>query len=454
MRNMRIVAAAGLGLAVALSGCSNFLDAPKAVADPNNPTAASINQLLVGVEANIFGQQEGPVAMLVCEWMQQCAGVNGRFVDQQGVYSVTNGSFDGSFQSVYTAGGLGQIKQVEALADKANDKLYKGVTEVLETMNMMFATDIWGDVPYSDAVGGSSTPKFDAQMTIYDNLLKLLDQAISDMNAGGTGPGDYDLVYNGDKTKWIEAAHTLKARIYLHRVEKLGNGEYAKALTEANLGISAPANDWKTVHSSATSERNMWAQFQTTSFGNDLVAGSTLVDIMNAQNDQRLPEYSAKNPNGAYGGYNVTTQATDVKDISPIIGSGRTNNESFSQPIITYDENQLIKAEATFVTAGSAAAAPFLNAVRARYGKTAIANPTLADIMTEKYIILYQNLESWNDYKRTCLPTMHPARGKTVIPGRLYYGQTEEQTNPNTPASSAQNLTTVRNANDPAACPP
>ena len=92
--------------------------------------------------------------------------------------------------------------------------------------------------------------------------------------------------------------------------------------------------------------------------------------------------------------------------------------------------------------------------MRARYGKTAIANPTLADIMTEKYIILYQNLESWNDYKRTCLPVMHPARGKTVIPGRLYYGQTEEQTNPNTPPSSQQNLATVRNANDPAACPP
>src|SRR5437588_11503109 len=126
MRIMRIVAA-GVGLTMAVAGCSNFLDSPKAVADPNNPTAANINQLFVGVEANIFGEQEGPVAMIVCEWMQQCAGVNGRFVDQQGVYSVSAGSFDGSFQSVYTGGGLGQIKQVETLA--ATDKLYKGITE-------------------------------------------------------------------------------------------------------------------------------------------------------------------------------------------------------------------------------------------------------------------------------------------------------------------------------------
>ena len=453
MRNMRIVAA-GLGLITAVAGCSNFLDSPKAVADPNNPTAASINQLFVGVEANIFGEQEGPVAMLVCEWMQQCAGVNGRFVDQQGVYSITNGSFDGSFQSVYTAGGLGQIKTVEGLADKASDKLYKGITEVLEAMNMLYAADIWGDVPYSDAVGTSTTPKFDPQMTIYDNLLKLLDQAIADMNAGGTGPGAYDLVYNGDKTKWTQAAHTLKARIYLHTEEKLGAGQYAKALAEANQGISTPANDWKTVHSTATSERNMWAQFQLTSFGNDLVAGSVLVDLMNAQGDPRLPQYFAKDPNGAYGGYDVTTQATAVNDISPIVGSGRTNDVTFSQPIITYDENQLIIAEATFEISGSAAAAPYLNAVRAEYGKPAILTPTLNDIMTEKYIDLYQNLEVWNDYKRTCLPVMHPARGKAVIPGRLYYGQTEEQTNPNTPSSDQQNLFTVRNANDPNACPP
>jgi hypothetical protein len=454
MHNMRIVVVAGLGLAITLGACSNFLDSPKAVADPNNPTAASINQLFVGVEANIFGQQEGPVAMIVCEWMQQCAGVNGRFVDQQGVYSISAGSFDGSFSSIYTAGGLGQIKRVEGLADDASDKLYKGVTEVLEAMNMMFAADIWGDVPYSDAVANTTTPKFDAQLTIYDDLLKLLDQAIADMNAGGAGPGAYDLVYGGDKTKWTQAAHTLKARIYLHRVEKLGSGEYAKALAEAQLGISSSANDWKTQHSSATSERNMWAQFQTTSFGNDLVAGSVLVDLMNAQSDARRPEYFGKDPNGAFGGYNVTSQATDVKDISPILGSGRTDNESFAQPIITYDENQLIMAEATFVASGAAAAAPFLNTVRAAHGKAAITTPTLADIISEKYIALYQNLETWNDYKRTCLPVMHPARGKAVIPGRLLYGQTEEQTNPNTPASEQQNLFTVRNANDPNACAP
>ena len=57
----------------------------------------------------------------------------------------------------------------------------------------------------------------------------------------GAGPGGYDLVYSGDKAKWTQAAHTLKARIYLHLAEARGATQYASARTEAQAGISAPA---------------------------------------------------------------------------------------------------------------------------------------------------------------------------------------------------------------------
>jgi len=444
--------AAGVLSAALLAGCSSFLDAPKAVADPNAPTVASRDQLFVGVLANTFANQEGPVAMLICEWMQQCGGINGRFVDSQGAYTIDATTFDVPFQNIFNGGGLVGIRAVEASADAAGDKLYKGIAEVLEVMDIGFAADVWGDIPYAEAVGDNPTPKFEGQMQVYSDLLALLDKAIADLGGGGTGPAGHDLVYAGNAAKWTEAAHTLKARIYLHQVEKLGNGQYTSALAEARKGISSTANDWKTAHSSATSERNMWAQFQNTSFGLDLVAGSVLVDIMKAQNDPRLADYFAKNAQGAYGGFDVTTGNTAAAAISQIVGSGRTNDPTFRQPIITFDETQLIIAEAAFQTNDKATATTSLNAVRARYGKPAIANPTLNDIMTEKYIALYQNPETWNDYKRTCLPVLKPARGRTRIPGRLFYGSTEEQTNPNTPASADQNLFSFRNANDPAGC--
>ncbi len=447
--NKIFCAAAATALIAGTYGCNNFLSADKAVANPNQPTAASINQELVAIEANIFGQQEGPTAMLVCEWMQQCAGTAGRFVEVQGAYTINNNSFDGSFNSIYTAGGLLEIKDAESRADGVPDQVYKGVLEVLETLNVMFGADNWGDIPYREAVT-STTPHFDPQLQIYDDLLALLDQAITDLNGSGSGPGQYDLVYNGDKTKWIQAAHMLKARIHLHLAEKRGAAEYASARTEAQQGISSPANDFKAVHSEATSERNMWYQFQLTSFGQDLVAGARLVGIMEAQGDPRLPEYFGKNSAGGFGGYDAPTQQ-NVGEPSPIANSGR-NVATFSQPIITWDERQLIIAETAFQMGDVATAATALNSVRAEYGKAPIAAPTLNDIMTEKYIALFQNMESWNDYKRTCLPTLAPALGRSVAPGRIPYGYTELQTNANAEADPGPSLITGRNANDPNPC--
>ena len=107
------IAAAALCLSV-VGGCSNFLDAPKAVNDPNNPTQASTNQLFEGVLANTFGNEEGPVAMIICQWMQQCAGVNGRFVETQGNYTIDASTFDVSLQNVYNGGGLIGLRTIEA----------------------------------------------------------------------------------------------------------------------------------------------------------------------------------------------------------------------------------------------------------------------------------------------------------------------------------------------------
>jgi len=171
---------------------------------------------------------------------------------------------------------------------------------------------------------------------------------------------------------------------------------------------------------------------------------------MQAQSDPRLPDYFGLNSTGGYGGFDVATQQT-VGEPSPISGSNR-NVPTFSQPIITYDETQLILAETAFRAADIPNAALALNNVRSRYGKSVIAAPTLTDIMTEKYIALFQNIEAWNDYKRTCLPTLTPALGRSVVPGRIPYGFTEQQTNPNTPADPGPTLITGRNANDPNAC--
>ena len=114
---------------------------------------------------------------------------------------------------------------------------------------------------------------------------------------------------------------------------------------------------------------------------------------------------------------------------------------------------QRIIAEAALQTDDRTTAATAFNNVRVRHSKSTItaAALTLSDVMTEKYITLFENPEVWNDYKRTCLPALKPAQGRSRIPGRLFYGQTETQTNKaeNVPA---ENLFNIRNPNDPNAC--
>jgi hypothetical protein len=442
---------AGLALVLSATACNSFLSEPDAIRDPNNPSTATRNQLLSGIEAQMMNQQEGGVAMIVCQWMQQCAGVAGRFVEVQGRYIISENSFELDFNSIYAGGGLISIRTAKASAQADGDAVYLGVLEVLEAMEISWGADMWGDIPYSDAAGDNPTPAFDGQMAIYASLQTLLDKAITDLAGAGAGPGASDYLFLGDKTKWTQLAYTLKARLYLHTAEKLGNGEYTKAIAAAQKGIASPANSLLAVHSPATSERNIWSQFQLTSFGNDLVAGKVLVDLMKADNDPRLAEYFGKASDGSFTGFDTPTNSPSV--VSPIAGSGRTNNTTFAQPLVTWEENQLILAEANAKLTSAAAAQPFLDAVRVHFGKPANKTATLQNIMIEKYIALYQNVEVWSDYKRTCIPTLRPAvTSFTAVPGRLLYGATEKQTNPdNTPAEGP--LQTFRNANDPVACP-
>ena len=163
----------------------------------------------------------------------------------------------------------------------------------------------------------------------------------------------------------------------------------------------------------------------------------------------------AGDPGGAFSSFNFIDIDADPGDLR--------------MPVISYVETQLIGAEAAFQTGGQGAAQPFLDAARANraYGaRGTVPNvlpalgsvpATLENIMEEKYVALFLNIEAWNDYKRTCLPALAPAPAATTspvpggnpVPGRVPYGITEINANPNTPNVSP----TGRNANDPNPCP-
>lgn len=472
MISLRMRAALGAALvAGGLAGCVDFTG-PGLDTNPNAPVAGSSAQLFTAVQAFQQAGMTGDMNRLATIWMQQMAGVNRQWLsfERYEIDENTQG-----FDNFYTGGGLVDLRTVQAATRAAGNKKFLGVAQIYEAMSMAQAADAWGDIPYSEAVSVllKPTPKLDRQDSVYAALQVLLDSGLANLATGvGVGPGASDLVYANSTARWTALAHTLKARLYLHTAEVVGATAYSKAATEAALGIASAAGDYNTYQSSTVGEENGWFQFRRNR-GTDISAGKFLVDLMVSRGDPRLSEYfaTAQQPSPVPGG----APFDSIKGAAPGDEDDGTQSwlsaaraaSSFNQPLVTYAENAHILAEAQTSArggAGDATALATLNTYRTSIGLAALSPATgcggiactgtalLQEILTSKYIALFQHIEVWNDYKRTCWPNLAPnvtARAPTTkIPARFYYGSGERQTNPNIPSPSVQQAN-PRNRMDP-----
>jgi len=548
MRRNIHVALVSLGLLLGTAGCNSFLTGEGLSNNPNFPVSGTISALFIGVQAGQFAFQEGTASMMMCEWVQDCNGTNSRFVQQAAQYVFGEpsniGANPGDWLLTYGDGGLIDIRQVEGLATAAGDSVWLGIAKVWEALTIGTAADMWGDIPYSE-VATSPTPKLDNRFDVFNSIQTLLDQAIAELTTKtGDGPGGTDLVLGGDPAPWIEAAWTLKARYYMHTAESLGTPAYTLAIAAALKGISdaTGASDLSSFHTTKTSERNMWAQFQTSSgFGADLQASKALVDVMNARKDPRLSSYFCANVSTKWkastkyrpqvvAGTKITTgslihdkngfleEATAVTADSAsgatepawstTIGATTADNhvtwtnagltyggddyntpsrfptskfncgaparfaDDARIPYVSYAENELILAEAYQQTGNDALALTHLSNARDFANAAYVHSAPLQDlpplvgittatglrdsIMIEKWVAMFQNMESINDYRRTCIPNLTPSKnnqGFTNVPGRLFYPQNERNVNSHIPDPTAQLGTHgFRNAGDVHGC--
>lgn len=460
-----------LGLGLGVTGCNSFLTGDKLSNNPNSPSTATIQTLFVAMQAGQFAEHEGPIAMLVCEWVQQCGATSARFVELGGRYDYGQasnfGAEGGDWSTIYDGGGLVDIRAMEASAKSIGDSVYLGIVKIWDAFTIGMTTDMWSGVPYTQ-VTTSATPDTDSQFALYDTVQAKLTQAINEITSDNNnthGPLSADLVFGGkspaaQRAAWIAAAWSLKARYWLHVENAAANGKlpgltaagvYDSAIVAANKGISdaTGASDFRAGHFSINTQQNMWAQFQEYSgFGSDLEAGKPLVDYMNARGDPRVPLYFCKDKAGGYGGdsFNSVILPDSVSNYACLPARFAP---SFGVPYVTYSETQLILAEAcNFAgTAGCGSTSlQYLNNERAAAGEASgvtlslpalvgVSGAALTDsIMMEKWVVMFQNIESLMDYRRTCLPAITPVAGNYLaiafVPGRLFYPQSERNVNP------------------------
>lgn len=431
--------------------------------NPNTVPDANLDQLFTAAQVSTFSWTENQIARIAAMWTQQASGTDRQF-STLGTYIINESSADDEFSSIYTSGGLVDLRQAIAKAETQNRRVYAGILKVHEAYLVGMTASIFGDIPYSEAVNPEiKTPKLDKQEEVYAAVQKLLDTAIADLASGaGAGPAGVDLNFGGNAARWRAVANTLKARFYLHWIEAQMAGVAAantacggncidKAIASAQQGIQAPAGNWYAVHGESSTEQNTWYQFLRDRSGY-ISAGAFEVNLLKSRNDPRLAIYYTPNAAGQFvgsePGENLSTASS--LNIEP----------AQRMPILTCAENQYILAEAQYYKGNLPAARTALQAgiacQEARFGvkippvnASSLAGPALlAEIATQKYIALFLNTEAFNDYKRTCMPAIKTFQGKT-IPRRFFYGQQERRSNPNIPAPEQQPLA---NTNDPKGC--
>ncbi|MGK2962984.1 MAG: SusD/RagB family nutrient-binding outer membrane lipoprotein [Gemmatimonadaceae bacterium] len=464
-------------LAFMATGCDDFLQGPGLTESPNSPTSGSAQQQLISLQASMSARLEGQLARNAGMYTQQIIGTNNQQLTYGTQYDFREGDVGQNFTGFYTGGGLVAMRNVQAFG-AANDRLFEGIGKVWEALAFGTATQIWGDLPYSQANDPAFlTPKLDPQQEIYAAVQTRLDEGIAALaaapSAGNCEPADVVFCASAGTraqqiARWTAAARTLKARFHLHLVERNGNAAYTLALAQAQQGIlEAPANatqamhgqapgDFRTFHGSTLDvDGNIWAEFLSAR-GGDIRAGHTLVQLLKDRNDPRLAAYFSPNTGGAFLGVSQNNVVVGTGAASEInIPVRRAMN--FRQPIVTWAENQLIMAEANFRLGNTGAALNNVNAVRTAVGLPALGAVTYEEIMLEKYIAQFQNIDVWADYKRSCIPTLTRRTGSAEIPGRSPYSSTERVANPNIPTVNAYPAGTtgvapLRNWNDPNPC--
>ena len=314
----------------------------------------------------------------------------------------------------------------------------RGMSKVLLALNYGVLTDLFGDIPCSEATENTQ-PKVDKQQDVYTTIFSYLDGAIADLESakadGVAFAGSQDILYNGDLDKWIAFAYALKARYNLHLMavdQNAAANALAAAQKAKELGFDGAEITGFTSY--ASSNCNPWAAF----WGdrNYNAASKTVADLMNDRNDPRIDVYATP---WAYQGVVLATGVAvpgNLEDARTVYGTAE--GEGFALPawlnVYSFAEGEsasihmMSKAELYFILAelearnGSDYSEDFAAAVEASfadYGSFGVAvNGTAADyvaslssrlsenalkeIMIQKYLSQCRDeqIETYNDFRR------------------------------------------------------
>ena len=370
-------------------------------------------------------------------------------------YNQNVSTFDASWDGFY-AGSMYDLvaakRLVEAdenLTDEIrNNRL--AVIDILMVWSMQIVSDIWINVPYSQAFNASDfpAPAYDSQESIYGNLVTELDAAIDMITESSQGFNSGDIFYDGDMAAWARFANSLKLKIAM-RMADVDAGTAGTLASEALAAGVISSNSEGFIFNFESDQRIANPFFVDSEINNrdDFSVSDVLVSALQAKNDPRLMAFADTTATGDYVGLDYGLLDGPSFELFPNTSRPNPSIREATAPayLLTYAEVKFFEAEAIqrgFV-AGDAAAA-YNEAVTASMNQWGITDATaIADYLTsnpydavnwdqsigeQKWIALYTNgLEAWSEWRRLDVPVLEVPNDAVIssIPTRALYTNSE-----------------------------
>ncbi len=236
-KNIKTLLLAGF---IGLASCDT-VDFGDTNVDPNSPSAASTASLMTNAQLTLGGHVAATTPNLYVQYLS-----NGQY-DEESRYQTLNWSFNGFYATLTDLQKVIELNtneetKVAAQANGSNANQIAAAT-ILKSYYFHQMTDIWGMIPYSEALGGleSQYPKFDSQQSVYTAIFAELDSALNMINNGNGPKGD--ILFRGDMSKWRMFANTIKMTMAL-RLSKADPSTGRAKFSEAyNGSIDSNSNN-------------------------------------------------------------------------------------------------------------------------------------------------------------------------------------------------------------------
>jgi len=459
--------------ALVFSACDDGFD--ELNVNPTKPSQIDVRNKMTAVELYTSGRRyESWRANLIYSstMMQHFASTAGYWSGDKYTW---NRGYAASLIDAYTTTA---VKNVEDMILQLNTeeapKEMKAVTRILRVFIYHRLTDMYGDIPYSEAgkavIEGILTPKYDAQSAIYADMLKELEQSAADLSSGDSGFGAADIIFHGDQGKWKRFANSMMLRLALRMIKVDPAGAKEWATKAINGGVMTSNDDIAYVeHTPGPEGINKNGNGEVFTVDSNMRMSKTFVDFL--QDDPRLPILAQRKEDGSTDPADLKglPNGLDLKMLEEL--TGETNTNAYAEPnrtkitgedapmfFQTYAEVEFMLAEANVRWGiGGDAEGHYNNGVRAAMKMLVLYTPdaAIADADIDTYLAAHPydaanaleqiNIQYWiatflNEYeafanwRRVGYPKLVPVNypGNVThgtIPRRLTYPTSEESNN-------------------------